>query len=325
MNNLKLFFLAFTITQAYATGPTPFTNLQFLTGSTVGSEVLNLASPGQLLGGNTTFLYNTMNDANGLKLITDNGDKKEFKLSGLSTSGLLGTTSISLSPSSASGRVRLDHGFSGTVSSNNPGRVNSNTFTLLFTDNLEITDASFNLSSMNTAGVTWEYTVIQLLNSNGIPFSTLTNPGWTLGANSQYFVGPATGFSGPAGIGNYIAASKLTVTGVGLNNTISGTSGPNDNFASFNYSTVGLPSGTIIGGIRIITYLEDVRGINNGSSNLTTSLLDFNISGIICPVVVVVVPTLGQWGLIILFLLLNSIGAIKIMQRTRLSKSIQTF
>jgi hypothetical protein len=60
---------------------------QFLSGSAVGNEVLNLPSPGQALGGGTVFQYNTISDATGNKLTTDDGGPKDFTLSGTSTAG----------------------------------------------------------------------------------------------------------------------------------------------------------------------------------------------------------------------------------------------
>ncbi|NOT35817.1 MAG: hypothetical protein HOP11_00395 [Saprospiraceae bacterium] len=316
LKNYIFIFQCFLGYLANATNPTPISNIQFLSGATVGTEVLNLASPGQLLSSNTPFSYNILNDATAVKLVIDNGDLSEVILRGISSNGALGNASITLSPTSASGRVRLDHGFTGTVGINNPGTVNSNIMTLLFTNNLQVTDAIFNLSSLNTGGITWEYSVIQLLDATGNPFSAITSPGWTLGANGQYNVGPGAGFSGMAGVGNYISASKLTVTNVGTNTVVSGVSGPNDNLSSFGYSTVGLPPGTIVGGIRITTYLEDVRGISNGSSNFTSSILDFTISGILCPTIAAV-PTLSEWGFIIFVMMLISSSSIKMMHRKR--------
>ncbi len=252
---------------------------QFLSGSTVGGEVLNLASPGQVLGGGTTFQYNTINDATGNKLTTDDGGAKDFTLSGTSTAGKSGTATVTLSPGGDSGRVRDNHSFTAAPTANNPGSIDSNMFTLLFNSNLTVTKASFNFSSLNTNGIAWEYSVLQFLDTAGNPFSALTNPGWMLGAASQYGVGPTAGFSGAAGIGNFIAASKGTVTGVGTIQSAAGASGTNDNIAALDYALVGLTPGTQIGGIRWTTYLEDVRGTNNPDTNFTTSLLDFTISG----------------------------------------------
>ncbi len=269
-----------------------FTNLEFLSGSTAGTEVLNLASPGQILSGNTPFAYNTINGITGAKLVTSNGDLPDFTLSGLSTTGTLGAARVVLGATGSStpfgsvdsGRVGAQQSFTATVSSSNPGTVISNSFQLLFNSNLAVTDASFNFSSLNTAGLTWEYSVIQLLDAAGNPFNSLTNPGFTIGAASQYATAssllfPGGGFTGQAGVGNFIAAQTQTVSGVGSNQTTTGTNGIRDDIGTFNYALVGLTPGTQIGGIRWTTYLEDVHGTLNNPTNLTSSLLDFRITG----------------------------------------------
>lgn len=257
-----------------------FSNLQFMSGSTAGAEVLNLASPGQNLNG-TDYGYNIIDNSTGAKLVTTNGDANDITLTSSNSAGALGSATSFLSPSSASGRIRDDHGFTGAVNVSNPGSVNRNTVTLRFGSLMSVTDASFNFSSVNTAGIAWEYTVIQLLDLNGNEFNPVTGLAFIPGATSQYGVG--AGFSGQAGAGNFVAASKGTVTGVGGNLVASGTNGTNDNIGTLNYALVGLAAGTQIGGIRWTTYLEDVRGTSNGNTNFTSSLLDFNITGSFVP------------------------------------------
>ncbi len=270
-----------------ALAATPFNNVQFLTGNVAGTEVLNLASPGQLLTG-SPFPYNTLNDATGAKLATDNGDLKDFSFSGSSASSGLGAARVVLGASGASspfssvdsGRVGAQHSFTGTAGTNNPGTIISNSTTLLFNSHLTITDASFNFSSLNTRGTTWEYSTLQFLDPSGNVFSPLSPQSWTIGASGQY-AAAGSGFSGIAGMGNWISASTGTVNGVGTSQTSNGSNGPNDNLPSFTPQFVGLAANTQIGGIRWVTYLEDVRGTTNGGSNLTSSLLDFTISGTI--------------------------------------------
>jgi hypothetical protein len=263
-----------------------FTNQQFLSGSTAGTEVLNLASPGQVLSGSTPYQYNTINDATGSKLTISNGDSNDFTLSGSSTTGALGTTRAVLgsigasSPLSSveSARIGAQHSYTKPVSSNNPGSVESNSFRLIFNSTIMVTDATFNFSSLNTQGITWEYSVLQFLDFSGNPFSPLSGPSWTIGSASQYLLA-GSGFSGQAGIGNFIAASTGTVTNVGTAQSAEGANGPRDNISALNYALVGLTPGTQIGGITWTTYLEDVRGTNNVASNFTSALLDFSISG----------------------------------------------
>ena len=287
---MKKFYLSTLTLMAilpYSFGQATFSNIQFLTNSTQNTEVLSQASSTQVLASNTVLALSTINDVTGAKLVTENGDNKDFLLSGISTTGALGGATVTLNPSGSFSRVRADHSYIGAVTANNPGTVVSNTFTLKFNANLTVTAASFNFSSLNTSGVAWEYSVIQFLDVSGNPFSTLTNPGFTIGAPAQYSTANAlstVGFTGQAGMGNFIAAKSNTVTGVG-GTTASGTSGTNDNLGTLNYAQVGLMAGTVIGGIRWSTYLEDVRGTTNGNTSFTSSLLDFTITGSVSNVV----------------------------------------
>jgi MYXO-CTERM domain-containing protein len=281
----------------------PVTDVQFLSGTPpgctaptppAGCEVLNLVLPGQVLAGNQVFAYNTIDDLSGDKLVTGNGDLNDFLLSGNSTVGALGYGRVALGataaatpfPAVATSRVQASHGFTTSVTSNNPGSVTANSFQLLFNTNLVVTAASFNFSSLNTAGLTWEYSVIQFLDAAGSPFSAVAAPALTFtpGASSQYLLAGA-GFSGQAGLGNYVAALTRTVLNVAnsdptstSNATRSGTNGSDDNLL-FNYARAGLTANTQVGGIRWTTYLEDVRNTDNNSTNLTSSLLDFSITG----------------------------------------------
>jgi hypothetical protein len=281
----------------------PVTNVQFLSGATpscaaptppAGCEVLNLVLPGQVLAGNQVFAYNTINDLTGAKLVTSNGDLNDFLLSGNSTVGASGYGRVALGataaatpfPVVATSRVQASHGFTTRVTSNNPGSVTANSFELLFNSNLVVTAASFNFSSLNTAGLAWEYSVIQFLDAAGSPFSAVAAPtlSFTPGAASQYQAA-GSGFSGQAGVGNYVAALTQTVLNVAnsdpnspINTTSTGTNGT-DNDLLLDYTKVGLTPNTPIGGIRWTTYLEDVRGTANNATNLTSSLLDFSITG----------------------------------------------
>ena len=286
MKKFYLSTLTLLATLQTSFGQTTFTNLSFLSGNAQNTEVLSQTTNTQVLVNNTFIGFSTINDATAAKLTTENIDNKDFYLAGASTTGALGAATVTLNPNAAFSRVRADHSFTGAVATNNPGTVISNTFTLKFNGNLTVTDATFNFTSLNTAGVAWEYSVIQFLDASGNPFSTLTNPGFTVGAAAQYITANATtGFSGQAGIGNFIAAKTTTVTGVGTANTTAGTNGTNDNLATLNYIQMGLAAGTRIGGVRWTTYFEDVRGTGNTSPSLTASLLDFTISGSISTVV----------------------------------------
>lgn len=170
---------------------------------------------------------------------------------------------------------------------NNMGTAIVNTVRIDFGPHLTVTDIVLRFNSLNTAGVTWEYSYIYLLDQFGNPFTPPSAfSSWSLGAHSQYGVGPTAGFTGNAGPGLFVAGSKGTVNNVNTANTTSGTSGPAD-IASFSidYSATGfnLPAGTIITGLIYATVLEDVRGTGNGTSNLTSSLADFTITYTIIP------------------------------------------
>ena len=277
------------IISGVANGAT-ITNMVFLAGTAAGTEPLNLASPGQVLAGGTPYQYNGIDNVTGTKLTTSNGDSPDFTLSGSASfaspmyaRSVLGVTGAStpFPAATSGGRITSQQGISTSASVNNPGTIGMNSTTLLFSSSMSITNASFNFSSLNTSGVSWEYSVIRFLDVNGVPFSPLTSLAFTPGAAGQYLSAGA-GFTGAAGAGNYLSASTGTVTGVGAQTAI-GTGGSGDDLATFGYALAGLAPGTQIGGITWTTYLEDVRGIGNSSSNFTSSLLDFTISGTIIP------------------------------------------
>ena len=269
--------------------------------------MLNLISPGQVLSGNTPFSYNTINDLTGAKLVSSNGDLNDFTLSANSAIGFGGYGRVVLGaigssspfPAVTSGRVGASHGYTTGVISNNPGTITANSFELRFNANLGVTGASFDFASLNTAGTTWEYSVIQFLDSQGNPFSSLINTALTFtpGAASQY-VAAGGGFTGQAGLGNYVAASTSTVIGVGSNSTQTGMNGTNNNIPNLSYIDVGLSTGTQIGGIRWTTYLEDVRGTGNSTTNLTSALDAFTITGTVTPVPG---PSLPGLGVVVMF------------------------
>jgi hypothetical protein len=170
---------------------------------------------------------------------------------------------------------------------NNPGHVIENRVEIRFASHLSVYSLIVNVNSLNSAGICWEYTLLQLLDANMQPFSPVTGPTWTLGATGQYLAAGA-GYSGNAGVGNIVAGDTGTVSGVGSNNTSGGTAGSLDTpgplgwfFNSNNAAHFNLPMNTKIGGFRFITWLEDVRGSGNAASNFTSSLFSFTISGVI--------------------------------------------
>lgn len=89
-----------------------------------------------------------------------------------------------------------------------------------------------------------------------------------------------------SGLGTYVMDSKARVNRAGTDSTTGGSSNPDENFTptgDFDYSTFGLAPGTVSSGIRMTSILEDTRGINNGNTNFSSSLIDFTFAGEIIP------------------------------------------
>lgn len=225
--------------------------------------------------------FNVLNDSTGGKIATSTelgqlvGDNADLLMNFQSSSGNLGSTSLQWQAASA-GRFTANHSFAGTVPGNNPGSLNSNTITLAFGGHMSVTDFSMRGLSFNTSGIAWEYTVVEFFRPDGSSFTTAP----TIGNYASH-----TSIGGSPSQGWFVMDSKGTVTGVGTSQTVSGVSGPNDNIgiAGLGYADVGLAAGTTIGGIRITTYLEDVRGTTNTNTNFTSSFTEFTISGSIVP------------------------------------------
>ena len=216
-----------------------------------------------------TFSYNLLNDSTGALLGANNGDANDITLSFLNGPvGNLGSSRVEWQATSI-GRYTGIRGFSGTVGSNNPGSRVSTVMQLEFGSHLTVTDLAATFLSLNTAGITWEFSVIGFLRPDG----TFFTPQPTMSSYMSY-----PGFTGSPSEGWYVAASTGTVSGVGTNQTASGTTGPSDNLM-LTYGVAGLPAGTQIGGIYFASFLEDVRGISNGTTSLTASFSQFSISG----------------------------------------------
>jgi hypothetical protein len=150
----------------------------------------------------------------------------------------------------------------------------STTATLRFAPQWDITDFQAKFTSLNTSGISWEYTVLSFLRPDGTPFSTAP----TIGHYDE-----ATSLMGSPSQGWYVAASKEVVKDVGTNLTGFGLNAPLTGLRddlTLTYALVGLAPNTPIGGLVWTTYLEDTRGINNGSTNLTASWTEFTVSGV---------------------------------------------
>jgi uncharacterized protein YhjY with autotransporter beta-barrel domain len=231
--------------------------------------------------------FNVLNDTTGAKLAALNGDVDDLLISFSSTlpnAGSVTPASWFEWVSTSSGGFRANHSFSRSVDSNNPGSVISNTFTLQFADHLSVTDFTFDVTSMNTAGTAWEGTIFEFLDASGNPFSAAPSLGAYL-AHTEINPDPGQVTGNPS-LGVYVLDSKGTVQNVGSNLVSTGNSGDNENFTitgDLGFSDVGLPLGTRIGGIRFTTFLQDVRGVNNGNTIFTSTIIDFSFSGTINP------------------------------------------
>lgn len=216
--------------------------------------------------------YNVLDDQDGTKLSTLNGDLDDITIA-VATSGL-GSFDYR---TNSTGSFRLNQGFNTRPAFNNSGNRIVNQLTLTFGSHLTVTDFAFDVSSVNSSGLAWEISIFQLLDSTGNVFSSspTINPYLT-----------HTEINGMSGLGNYVMDSKATVNGVGTDSTTGGSSNPDENFTptgDFDYSTFGLAPGTVISGIRMTSILEDTRGINNGNTNFSSSLVDFTFEGEIIP------------------------------------------
>lgn len=215
-----------------------------------------------------TTSYNVLDDSTGLELTALNGDLDDITIS-VTGDYEYQTTSI--------GRFTSLHSLTGTVTTNNPGTRITNTLGLNFAEHLSVTDFSFDVSSTNTSGIAYEVTIFQILNVDG----SVYNPAPTINPFLTH-----TPIDGSPLQGVYVLDRTDTVLGVGTDTTSSGINNPNENFTvtgDLELSDFGIASGTQIGGLLITTILEDTRGENNGSTNLTSSFIDFTFSGEIVP------------------------------------------
>jgi hypothetical protein len=213
--------------------------------------------------------YNLLNDQTGAKLDVDNGDGDDFTIDYSSSNAAAlsssGTPNLKLTGKT----IVSNRGFNKVVQKNNPGSLVSTTAKLLFSEDWQITDLQAKFTSLNTAGTLWEYAVVGFLKPDGSMFSPMP----TVGAYGQ-----ASGLTGSPSVGWYVAANKGTLQGVGTNKTSSGLTGPADKL-TLTYALAGLAPGTAIGGLVWSSYLEDVRGVDNGTSSFTASWTEFMISG----------------------------------------------
>jgi hypothetical protein len=215
--------------------------------------------------------YNLLNDQTGAKLLANNvpGDKNDFTIVYTDSTS---SSSNEISNLKLTGKTIVSNrGFEGVVQKNNPGTLVSTTVKLLFSEDWQITNLQAKFTSLNSSGATWEYSVLGFLKPNGSMFSPMP----TIGAYGQ-----ASGLTGSPSVGWYVAADKETLQDVGTNKTseVAKGDGPADKLI-LTYALAGLAPNTAIGGLVWMSYLEDVRGKQNGASNFTASWTEFMISG----------------------------------------------
>ncbi len=224
--------------------------------------------------------YNLFSDATGAGLSANNGDFNDlyvnFANSGPGALSTSGTPNLQYQKAGTplSGRFTSNRGFNGAAGSTNPGTRVWTAVTMLFSSHLTVTDLAMQFSSLNTAGITWETSMVGFLKPDGTLFSALptVNPYLT-----------HTAVNGLASTGWVMMDSKGTVNGVGTATTTSGANGSQDGGAFLvNYANAGLAAGTEVGGFIWYSMLDDVRGPSSATtSNFTASLSELTFSGVI--------------------------------------------
>jgi len=225
--------------------------------------------------------YNVINDSTGFKiasvgeLSSSTGDRSDLFLDFTNAATPVGSATWQWQPAS-SGRFTATHALGDTGIENNPGDLISSTITITFGNHLTIDDLSFTGSSFNTSGIAWEYAIVEFFKPDGSSFSEAPEISRFLD-HMSYNGSPSTGW--------FVIDSTQTVMDVGTGKTAnSGVSGTYDMLTSgLGYDDAGLAVGTQIGGVRITTYLEDVRGTSNGNTTFTSSISSINLSGTIVP------------------------------------------
>jgi hypothetical protein len=203
-----------------------------------------------------TQAYNLLDDAANDIAVT-------FANSGAGALSSSGTPKLSIN-----GNVISTRGYQRAVGANNPGTLVSTTATLQFLPQWNVTNLQAKFSSLNTAAIAWEYSLVGFLKPDGTPFTAAP----VIGSYNS-----ATSFTGSPSQGWYLAASKDTVMGVGSDVTAKGANGSKDTL-NLTYELAGLDPNTPVGGLIWTTWLEDVRGVQNVGSDLTASLTGFTFS-----------------------------------------------
>lgn len=115
------------------------------------------------------YELNIWDDATGGLLASDNGDLSDIFITFSTTLGTLGNGGTAYNATNDT--IVASQGFSGSVTSNNPGSRVVNTITILFAPHLDITNLNANFTSLNSAGTAWETSRLDILNVDGSNFS----------------------------------------------------------------------------------------------------------------------------------------------------------
>ena len=188
--------------------------------------------------------------------------------------------SASFGPTTTTGLVST-LAATGAAATNNNGHRWGNIVDIKFLPGVEVrtsTITGFTWSSGNTSGVGWEVSQLGYLDASFNPIGTPpTIPDYL--ANSS----PVNGQSGNW----FVADSTGTVTGVGTGSSALGTSGSNNNYpAAFDTpAELGITSGTVIGGVRFVHFIEDTRGTANGNSSITSTINNLALSNVTLSIV----------------------------------------
>lgn len=225
-------------------------------------------------GGSSVVSYNLFDDTTGAPLASDNGDLDDLTFiyeaspGGASAPG--NRPDLRFRQSGAVRQITSRTSYSTAPGSNNPGTRQFVEVRVNFAAHLDVREVSLVVSSFNTAGNAWEFSTVQFLDGDGAEFSAAP----LIPAHQEH----GAGTSGSTGLGTFVWASTGTVNGVGTDSTSAGVSGPGDGVMTLTHAATGL-SGQRIGGFVWRTTLEDVRGVNNGTSVFTSSLRSIRLAG----------------------------------------------
>ncbi len=277
MKNRQMMIIGLLVTSQWASAASMFSNLNF-----DFSE--SAFTTGTLASGTTG--YNIIDDLTGAKLVSDNGDAADLFIT-VNTSVPSNASGAFADVEITSGGLVSNHGYSRTFANtyasgtpNNPDNLIKQTIRLEFGSHLSVSDFATDFRSLNTRGITWEYSELAYLKKDGSYFSAAPVVGdyLTWQASSAVEQGsPSQGW--------WLAASSSTVTGVGGDPTVAGGNGSLENMTGTNgnsimdYDDVGLAAGTEVGGFEWTVYLYDNRGQSNNQTNWTATQSFFEITG----------------------------------------------